>query len=69
MTPDRKAAARFVVATARGATVAALVPEGFPALSEDGPQPVIVTASSAAATASRPARRNASKRPKRGVPG
>jgi hypothetical protein len=49
-----KGAAGLVFATARGATVAALVPEGFPALSEDGPQPVIVTASSAAATISRP---------------
>ena len=68
LTPGRNTGAGFVFATAGDATVTALVPNGFPALSEERPQPVSVTASSAAATASRPARRCVSARPKWAVP-
>jgi hypothetical protein len=64
LTPGRIASAWFVFATTRGATVAALVPKGFPALSEDRPQPDIVTVSNAAATTNRRVRRSLGDRTK-----
>src|ERR1035437_6817327 len=65
MTPGRNAGAEFVFDKTRGA--AALVPDCLPALFDDGPQPVMIMASSAAPISSRPARRSVRQRMKRGV--
>src|ERR1035441_5553392 len=64
LTPERIASAWFVFATTRGATVATLVPDGFPALSEDPPPVWIGPLSIAAATISRRVRRSLGNRAK-----
>ena len=55
LTPGRKGGTWFVLARTRGA--AALVADGFPALPDEGPQPVSMKARNPAKISNSPARR------------